>query len=61
LAIDPDDIHALTGKGISLYYLGNYTGAISYYDKVLAIKPNDTKAIEAKAAAIDKLGSHNGT
>ncbi len=44
LAIDPHDVHALTGKGAALDVLGNHTGAIEYCDKAKAIKSaaNDT-------------------
>jgi tetratricopeptide (TPR) repeat protein len=32
---------ALTNKGWAFDGLGNYTGAIEYYDKVLAIDPHN--------------------
>ncbi|MGA9152856.1 MAG: hypothetical protein WBZ36_19945 [Candidatus Nitrosopolaris sp.] len=38
LAIDPHDVHALTGKGAALDVIGNHTGAIEYYDKAKPIK-----------------------
>ncbi|MFY9868625.1 MAG: tetratricopeptide repeat protein [Candidatus Nitrosopolaris sp.] len=44
-------IAALDGKGLSLYHLGNYTGAIKYYDKALAIDPKDIYALDTKCAA----------
>ena len=37
LAIDPNDKTALNGKGFALYYLGDYTQAIQYFDKALAL------------------------
>ncbi|HXX97454.1 MAG TPA: tetratricopeptide repeat protein [Candidatus Bathyarchaeia archaeon] len=36
----PHDVDALNNKGVTLNSLGNYTGAILYYDKALAIDPN---------------------
>jgi O-antigen/teichoic acid export membrane protein len=41
-------IAALTRKGTSLADLANYTGAIKYFDKVLAIGPNDKYALNDK-------------
>jgi tetratricopeptide (TPR) repeat protein len=40
--------------------LGNYTGAIKYYDKALAIDPNDTYALDNKGIDLDALGNHTG-
>jgi hypothetical protein len=34
-------IPALTSKGLALDALGNYTGAIDYYGKALAIQHKD--------------------
>jgi tetratricopeptide (TPR) repeat protein len=39
LAIDPHYGRALTDKGTALDKLGNYTGAIKYFDKALSIDP----------------------
>ena len=36
--------------------MGNYTGAIQDYDKVLAIDPNDTDTLNNKGNALGKLG-----
>ena len=41
--------------------LGNHTEAILYFDKALAIQPNDTYALNNKAAALDNLGNHTGS
>ena len=40
--------------------LGNYTGAIEFYDKALAIQPNDTYTLNSKGAALSNLGNHTG-
>jgi len=41
----PKNIAALTGEGRALDELGNYTGAIEYYDKALAINSKDEDAL----------------
>ena len=38
----------------------NDTGAIEYYDKALAIQPNDTYALDNKGLALDNLENHTG-
>ena len=38
--------------------IGNYTGAIEYFDKVLAIDPNDVDALNSKGVALDSLGNY---
>ncbi|MGB6527680.1 MAG: tetratricopeptide repeat protein [Candidatus Nitrosopolaris sp.] len=40
--------------------LGNYTGAIEYYDKALAIQSNDTYALTNKGTALEHLGNYTG-
>jgi tetratricopeptide (TPR) repeat protein len=49
-----------TDKGVALYNQGNYTEAIKYYDKALAIQPNNTYPLYYKALALDSLGNHTG-
>jgi tetratricopeptide (TPR) repeat protein len=44
LAIDPKLEIALYNKGDTLKSLGNYTGAITYLNRSLAINPNDRDA-----------------
>ena len=50
-------MHYIT-KAETLAGLGNYTGAIVYYDKALAIDPRDKFALTNKGAALDGLGNH---
>jgi tetratricopeptide (TPR) repeat protein len=50
------EINALIEKGNALGSLGNYTEAISYYDKVLAIDPKDVNALYNKGNALYSLG-----
>lgn len=56
LALDSNDTSALVDKGIYLANAGNFTGAITYYDKALAIDPNNTNALNDKATALNDLG-----
>ena len=42
-------------KGLALDNLGRYKEAISNYDKVLEIDPNDVDALNNKIAALGKL------
>ena len=54
----PNDTDTLTNKGLSLDSLGNHTGAITYYDKALAITPNDTDTLNNIGNALGKLGKY---
>ena len=44
------DATTLIKKGNSLFYQGNYTQAIKYYDKALAIDPNNKLALANKSS-----------
>jgi uncharacterized membrane protein (UPF0127 family) len=46
LAVDPHYINALTSKAVTLDSQGNYTGAIEYYAKALAIDPQHETALD---------------
>ena len=48
----------MNGKGIALGGLGNYTLAIQYYDKTLAIDPKFTTALNGKGIALGGLGNY---
>ena len=48
LAVNPKDTKVLI-TGVDS--LGNYTGAIKYYDKALAVNPNDINTLNNKGAA----------
>jgi tetratricopeptide (TPR) repeat protein len=50
----------LYNKGLALLKLDNYTGAIKYYDKALAINPKNVNALTDKGLALDNLGNHTG-
>jgi Flp pilus assembly protein TadD len=52
--------NALVDKGIALDSLGNYTGAIAYYDKVLSIDPKNVAALSNKGNALGSLGNYTG-
>jgi tetratricopeptide (TPR) repeat protein len=59
LAIDPHDIKALGHKGAALDNLGNYTGAMEYYDKALAGNPKYVFALDGKGTTLVKSGRYN--
>jgi tetratricopeptide (TPR) repeat protein len=52
LAIDPNNADALSSKDMALDNLGNYTGAIEYYDKAPATDPKDEAALNNKGVAL---------
>jgi uncharacterized protein len=60
LATDSHYVNALTNKALALGRLGNFTGAIEYIDKALAIQPNDTYALIGKGTALGRLGNFTG-
>jgi tetratricopeptide (TPR) repeat protein len=45
----------LNRKGLTLYNLGNYTGAIDVYDRALSIDPNYAEVQANKKLALDAL------
>jgi uncharacterized protein YjbI with pentapeptide repeats len=51
-------LNALYDKGDVLLQKGNYTGAIKYLDKVLAMDPKNVNALTDRAAALDDSGSY---
>ena len=55
-----ESIDNLLTSGDNEYDLGNYTGAIEYYDKILGIDPNDVDALNNKGVALDNLGNYTG-
>jgi tetratricopeptide (TPR) repeat protein len=50
------EVNTLMEIGNALDGLGNYSGAIQYYDKALAINPKHISALNNKGAALDSLG-----
>jgi tetratricopeptide (TPR) repeat protein len=54
------DISALVKKGNDLVKLGSYNGAIVFYDKALAIDPNNVDALYNKGNVLVKLGDSIG-
>ena len=62
LAIDANDVDALTSKGADLIRLGKYAEAIKYYDRALAIDPNpkDVGVLGNKGIALYHLGNYTG-
>jgi len=54
-----NDKEYFENRGYELYNLGNYSGAIEYYDKVLAMDPNDRDALTNKGSALYSLGNYS--
>src|SRR5262249_35337186 len=50
----------LYAEGNYLHKLGNYTTAIKYFDKALAIDPNYVSALNDKGLALGYLGNYTG-
>jgi tetratricopeptide (TPR) repeat protein len=59
LIFDSNNAEALDGKGNSLTGLGNYNAAITFYDKTLAIGPNNKAALTSKNLSVEKLNNNN--
>ena len=53
-----DEVTFLNNKGLSLNSLGKFNESITYFDKVLAINPNNTIALTQKANAFGGLGKY---
>jgi tetratricopeptide (TPR) repeat protein len=53
-----NNIGRLNNKGTALFYLGNYTEAIKYFDQALAIQPNDANALGGKGKSLEHLGNY---
>ena len=54
------EVNVLIEKGVALDNLGNYTGAIQYYDKALAIDPKDVNALDNKGVSLGSLRNYTG-
>jgi tetratricopeptide (TPR) repeat protein len=52
------NINDLIDKGNSLSVSGQYEEAITFYDKILAIDPNDVNALYNKGMSLDNLGQY---
>src|SRR5215469_995721 len=52
-------VDTLDNKGAALFNLGKYNESIAYFDKALAINPNDIISLINKGAALNKLGKYN--
>jgi len=51
-------VTTLFDKGNALFNHGNYTGAIEYFDKALAIDPNFKEALNGKAGSLAELRNY---
>lgn len=53
---DPQNLEALKYKAYSLYFLGKFEDAISFYDKVIELEPSNPSHYTGKSKALEKLG-----
>jgi tetratricopeptide (TPR) repeat protein len=53
-----DNVSKLKEKGDALYKQGRYQEAIEYYDRALAMDPNDVSALNNKGNALGDLGRY---
>ena len=51
------NVNGTLDRGNSLFLLGKYKEAITYYDKALATEPYFLPALESKADTLNKLGN----
>ena len=58
---DSTIVNGLSNKGLALDKLGNYSEAIKYYSKVLAIRPNNTNTLDNIGIDLNNLGNYTGT
>ncbi len=58
LAVEPDNVHALTLKGLLLAKSGQFAEAVELYDKALVADPDDTYALKNKGAALCQAGEY---
>ncbi len=58
LTFDPNNVIALSNKGLALGSLGQHEEAIKFFDKALAIDPNYVLALNNKGVALDSLGQY---
>ena len=54
------NLDTLYNEGLALYHRGNYTEAIGYFDKALAINPKYISALGEKGKALLALGNYTG-
>jgi tetratricopeptide (TPR) repeat protein len=59
LGLDPNNVHALSGRAYALSELNRYEEAISAYDKALTIDPTNVTLLHSKAYLLSYLGEYN--
>lgn len=59
LAIDKNNLQALSNKGGVLIKLKKYDESIEYFERALAIKPDFVEALNNKAIALYSLGNYD--
>ena len=58
LQIEPDNLYALTNKGLVLAQFGRQQEALEYYDRALSIDANYTLALLNRGATLGELGRY---
>src|SRR5918999_3829106 len=53
-----NEVSVLNSKGVSLNGVGKFNESITYFDKVLAIDPNNVLALNEKGNALGGLGNY---
>ena len=51
-------MNALVSKGKALDNLGRYPEAVTFYDRDLALNPNNTRSLTNKETHLDYVGKH---
>lgn len=59
LAIRPDDVQALSNRGVALNELGRYGEALMGLDRALALRPDFLPALSNRGNALRGLGRHD--
>ena len=57
---DPRNVSALYNQGLALNQIKKYQDAITCFDRVLQIKPNDAPAYNNRAIAMAEIGNIDG-
>jgi len=58
LAVDPDNVNALVGKGVALRRSGRPDEALQAFDLALAKQPGNSAALQAKGTILEEKGDY---
>ena len=59
IAYSQEDVDLLLEKGLESYRNGTYYEAISYFEKVLEVEPDNLRALNYKGGSLVPLGKHD--